>query len=134
MTRVYIIVVLELAEKLKRLAGLIDAAGSVASRIESQNYQQQGHPSPGDIIRDAVAQSNQSLRIYAEGLGKLGQPKSLSTLDKIIKQWCFERSGKSTLEKAVEDIDEQMRVIGTALHIAAVYVFVKFCVQGSRLF
>lgn len=130
----YITEIRELADKLKRLGNLLDIAGNAASRIELQNYQQQGHSIPEEFIRNAVDESRQVLHICALELKKFGQPNSHSTIGKVINHWRFEHNGKLTIEKALKDINELLSHFSIALGCTNLYVFAKFCAQGNRLF
>lgn len=114
----------DLAKKLWTFSDLLRAVSRAVRRIELSNALRQERPPELSLIRSSIEHSRKAMRTLVTCLGKLGIPKSYSALKKAIQYWCYEHDGKSIVDKALKDIDDQISVMSIAFQCVCAHITV----------
>ena len=125
------IVVEDLAKKLWTFSDLLRAVSRAVKRIELSNALRQERPPELSLIRSSIEHSRKAMRTLVTCLGKLGIPKSYSALKKAIQYWCYEHDGKSIVDKALKDIDDQISVMSIAFQCVCAYVLSRLSAENE---
>ena len=104
----------DLAKKLTTFSDLLRVVSRAVKRFEERSPEL-------SLIRSSIEHSRKAMRTLVTCLGKLGIPKSNSALKNAIQYWCYERDGKSIVDKALKDINEEISVMSVAFQCACAY-------------
>jgi hypothetical protein len=124
-------VVEDLAKKLRTFSDLLGVVSGAVERIELSNALRQERPPELSLIRSSIEHSRKAMRTLVTCLGKLGMPKSHSALKNAIRYWCYEHDGKSIIDKALKDINEQISIMNIAFQSVCVYVLSRLSAENE---
>ena len=121
----------DLAQKLSTFSDVLYVVSRAVERIESSNALLVERLPELSLIRSSIKHSRKAMRTLFTCLEKLDVPKSHSALKNAIQNWCYEYDGKSIVDKALNDINEQISLMSIAFQCIRTYVLSRLSAENE---